>query len=48
VNLKRNADALQAFTDAASVDSPFRALAQAKVDELKKAGAGAHHTATAH
>jgi tetratricopeptide (TPR) repeat protein len=45
VNLKRDADAYQAFSDAASVDSPFRALAQAKVDELKSHGFGPH---TAH
>jgi len=42
LNLKRDADAKQAFTDAASVDSPYRALAQAKLDELQHAGVGAH------
>jgi hypothetical protein len=41
VNLKRNSDAFQAFTDAASVDTAYRPLAQQKLDELKKAGVGA-------
>jgi hypothetical protein len=40
VNLKRNSDAVQAFTDAASVDTPYRVPAQQKLEELKKAGAG--------
>ncbi len=40
VNLKRNSDAFQAFTDAASVDTSYRPLAQQKLDELKKAGVG--------
>jgi tetratricopeptide (TPR) repeat protein len=42
INLKHNADAYQAFSDAASVDSPYRALAQAKLAELQKAGVGPH------
>jgi tetratricopeptide (TPR) repeat protein len=41
-NLKRNADAYQAFTDAASIDSPYRAMAQQKLAELQKAGVGTH------
>jgi tetratricopeptide (TPR) repeat protein len=45
VNLKRNADAYQAFTDAASVDSPYRPLAQEKIAELQKAGVGGAHPA---
>jgi hypothetical protein len=40
LNLKRNPDAYQAFTDAASVDTPYRPLAQEKLAELKKAGVG--------
>lgn len=42
LNLKRNADAYRAFSDAASVDSPYRAMAQEKLAELQKAGVGAH------
>ncbi len=38
LNLKRNPDAFQAFTDAASVDTPYRSMAQEKLEELKKAG----------
>jgi tetratricopeptide (TPR) repeat protein len=37
VNLKKNADAKDAFTQAASVDSPYKALAQQKVQELSAA-----------
>lgn len=40
LNLKRNPDAYQAFTDAASADTPYRALALEKLAELKKAGVG--------
>jgi len=40
LNLKRNPDAFQAFTDAASVDTPYRPLAEQKLAELKKAGVG--------
>ena len=42
LNLKRDADAKQAFTDAASVDTPYRAMAQEKLAELQHAGVGAH------
>ena len=48
INLKRNADAYQAFSEAVSVDSPFRPMAQAKLDELKKAGVGPHTTTKPH
>lgn len=34
LNLKRNADARQAFTEAVSVDSPYKGLAQQKLNEL--------------
>lgn len=34
LNLKRNADARQAFTEAVSVDSPYKNLAQQKLNEL--------------
>ena len=37
VNMKKNADAKQAFTDAASVDSPYKAPAQQKLEELSAA-----------
>jgi len=37
LNLKKNPEAKQAFTDAASVDSPYKALANAKLAELSKA-----------
>lgn len=42
LNLKRNTDAKQAFTDAASVDTPYKGPAQEKLKELgaSKAGAG--------
>jgi|SRR5579864_3504054 len=39
VNLKKNAEAKEAFTQAASVNSPYKALAQQKLQELAKAGA---------
>jgi tetratricopeptide (TPR) repeat protein len=39
VNLKKNAEAKEAFTQAASVDSPYKALAQKKVQELSGARA---------
>jgi tetratricopeptide (TPR) repeat protein len=39
VNLKKNAEARQAFTDAASVDSPYRGPAQQKLAELNAAKA---------
>jgi tetratricopeptide (TPR) repeat protein len=34
LNLKRNSDAAKAFTEAASVDSPYKAMAQQKLAEL--------------
>ncbi|HXX99502.1 MAG TPA: hypothetical protein VEI54_01200 [Candidatus Limnocylindrales bacterium] len=37
LNLKRNADAKQAFTDAASVDSPYKGPAQQKISEIAAA-----------
>jgi tetratricopeptide (TPR) repeat protein len=42
LNLKRNADAKQAFTDAASVNTPYKGPAEEKLKELgaSKAGAG--------
>jgi hypothetical protein len=43
LNLKRSQDAYVAFSEAASVDSPYRALAQAKIAELQHAGFGAPH-----
>jgi tetratricopeptide (TPR) repeat protein len=39
VNLKKNAEAKEAFTQAASVNSPYKGLAQAKLQELAKTGA---------
>jgi len=45
LNLKRNQDAYDAFSQAASVDSPYRALAQVKLDELQHAGVGVPHAA---
>jgi tetratricopeptide (TPR) repeat protein len=37
INLKKNPDATKAFTDAASVDSPYKNLAQQKLAELSAA-----------
>jgi tetratricopeptide (TPR) repeat protein len=37
LNLKRNADATKAFTEAASVDTPYKAPSQQKLAELKGA-----------
>ena len=37
LNLKRNAEAKQAFTDAASVDSPYKAPSQQKIAEISGA-----------
>jgi len=37
VNLKKNAEAKQAFTDAASVDSPYKGPSQQKLTELSNA-----------
>lgn len=38
LNLKKNAEAKAAFTEAASVNSPYRALAQAKLKSFETAG----------
>jgi tetratricopeptide (TPR) repeat protein len=46
VNLKNNAAAKQAFTDAASVDSPYKSPAQQKLAELSNAKAAASHKKT--
>jgi tetratricopeptide (TPR) repeat protein len=37
LNLKKNGDAKQAFTDAASVDSPYKEKAQQKITEIAAA-----------
>jgi|SRR5215475_3042094 len=42
VNLKKNTDAKQAFTEAASVDSPYKGPAQQKLAELSSAKAAPH------
>ena len=46
VNLKKNADAKQAFTDAASVDSPYKGPAQQKLAEISSAKATARKKAS--
>ncbi len=46
LNLKRNADAMKAFTEAASVDSPYKAPAQQKLAELGGAKTAAHKKAS--
>ncbi len=46
LNLKRNADAKQAFTDAASVDTPYKGPAQEKLKELGATRAGAGRKTT--
>jgi hypothetical protein len=48
LNLKKNADAKQAFTDAASVDSPYKGPAQDKLKGLStaKPAAGAKKTSS--
>ena len=43
VNLKKNAEAKQAFTEAASVDSPYKGPAQQKLTELSNAKTAAAH-----
>jgi tetratricopeptide (TPR) repeat protein len=43
INLKRSADARTAFTDAASVNSPYRGPAQEKLKTLPAATTGARH-----
>jgi tetratricopeptide (TPR) repeat protein len=40
LNLKRNAEAKQAFTEAASVDSPYKGPAQQKINEISAAKPG--------
>lgn len=45
LNLKKNPEAKQAFTDAASVDSPYKAMAEAKLAELAKAKTTPHKKA---
>lgn len=42
LNLKKNAEAKQAFTDAASVDSPYKGPAQQKIDEISAAKPAPH------
>ena len=42
LNLKRNAEAKQAFTDAASVDSPYKGPAQQKLNEIATAKPAPH------
>jgi tetratricopeptide (TPR) repeat protein len=46
LNLKRNADATKAFTEAASVDSPYKAMAQQKLTELGAAKSTVHKKAS--
>lgn len=42
LNLKKDSDAQKAFTEAASVDSPYKGPAQEKLNELGSAKAAAH------
>jgi tetratricopeptide (TPR) repeat protein len=46
LNLKRNAEARQAFTDAASVDTPYKGPAEEKLKEIGASRAGAGKKAT--
>jgi len=46
LNLKKNAEAKQAFTEAASVDSPYKGPAQQKLNELGAARPAAHKKAS--
>jgi len=46
LNLKRNADATKAFTEAASVDSPYKSPAQQKLAEIGAAKPSAHKKAS--
>lgn len=46
VNLKKNPEAKQAFTDAASVDSPYKGPAQQKLAELGNAKPAVHKKAS--
>jgi tetratricopeptide (TPR) repeat protein len=43
LNLKKNVDAKQAFTEAASVDSPYKGPAQQKLNEISGAKSAAAH-----
>lgn len=43
LNLKKNPEAKQAFTEAASVDSPYKGPAQQKINEIAGAKAAAAH-----
>jgi tetratricopeptide (TPR) repeat protein len=46
LNLKKTADATKAFTEAAAIDSPYKAMAQQKLDEIGAAKPGAHKKAS--
>ena len=46
LNLKKNAEAAKAFTDAASVDSPYKGPSQQKLSEIGAAKPGAHKKAS--
>jgi len=46
LNLKKNADATKAFTEAASVDSPYKGPAQQKLAEIGGARSAAHKKAS--
>lgn len=46
LNLKKNADAKQAFTEAASVDSPYKGPAQQKINEIGGAKTAVHKKAS--
>jgi tetratricopeptide (TPR) repeat protein len=46
LNLKRNADAAKAFTEAASVDSPYKSPAQQKLSEISGAKTAARKKAS--
>ncbi|MGB9431132.1 MAG: hypothetical protein WBQ89_02720, partial [Candidatus Acidiferrum sp.] len=46
LNLKKNADATKAFTEAASVDSPYKAPAREKLAELGSARPATHKKAS--
>jgi len=46
LNLKKNAEAAKAFTDAASVDSPYKGPSQQKLSEIGAAKPGGHKKAS--
>jgi hypothetical protein len=46
LNLKKNPEAKQAFTDAASVDSPYKGPAQQKIAEISNAKPTTHKKAS--